>query len=77
MYFALCAWWQDVPPAAIQLRRIAAFLGIKPDAQPGTSRMAAASDSPSSEQDIAMAAAMAGLPAFNGRPDDPMLDLIF
>jgi hypothetical protein len=75
MYFALCEWWREVPPAAIQLRRIAQFVGIKQDSQPGTARMAAPA-TPSSDQDIAMAAAMAGLPAFDGRPNDPMLDLI-
>ena len=31
---------------------------------------------PSSDQDIALAASMAGIPAFEGRPNDPMLDLI-
>ncbi|MDP3650525.1 MAG: hypothetical protein Q8R67_02470 [Rhodoferax sp.] len=76
-YVALCEWWQEVPPAAIQLRRIAQYLGIKQDAQPGTARMAAPEISkPSGEQDVAMAAAMAGIPAFDGRPNDPMLDLI-
>jgi len=76
MYFALCDWWREVPPAAIQLRRIASFIGLKPDAQPGTPRLAAATGPASSEQDVAMAAAMAGIPAFDGRPADPMLDLI-
>jgi hypothetical protein len=31
---------------------------------------------PSSQQDIAMAAGMAGMRAIDGRPADPMLDLI-
>lgn len=77
-YFALCDWWSEVPPPAVQLRRIASFLGLKPDAAPSTPRMAQSSPSaqPSTQQDIAMAAAMAGLPAFAGRPADPMLDLI-
>ncbi|MFZ3141146.1 hypothetical protein [Polaromonas sp.] len=74
-YFALCDWWREVPPPAVQLRRIAQFLGLKENAQPGTSRMSAPS-APSSEQDVALAAAMAGIPAFEGRPNDPMLDLI-
>lgn len=30
----------------------------------------------STQQEVAMAAAMAGIPAFDGRPNDPMLDLI-
>lgn len=75
MYFALCEWWREVPPPAIQLRRIAQFLGLKENAQPGTQRMAGPSK-PSSEQDLAMAAAMVGMPTFEGRPNDPMLDLI-
>lgn len=75
MYFALCEWWQEVPPAAIQLRRIAQFLGLKQDSQPGTARMATPA-TPSTQQEVAMAAAMAGMPAFDGRPADPMLDLI-
>ena len=75
IYFALCEWWQEVPPAAIQLRRIAQFLGLKQDAQPGRARMTPAAP-PSSQQEVAMAAAMAGLPVFEGRPSDPMFDLL-
>jgi hypothetical protein len=76
IYFALCDWWHAVPPPAVQLRRIAQFLGIKDQAQPGTARMSAASTQPSSAQEVAMAGALAGLPVFEGRPNDPMLDLI-
>lgn len=79
-YFALCKTWHDVPPPAVQLRRIAQFLGLVPDASPDTPRMASHTAGQraalSSDQDIAVAAAMAGLPAFEGRPADPMLDLI-
>lgn len=74
-YFELCDWWHEVPPPSVQLRRIAHFLGMQPNAAPETPRMAKPSE-PSSEQDIAMAAAMVGLPAIDGRPADPMLDLI-
>lgn len=74
-YFALCDWWHEVPPPAVQLRRIAHYLGLVPDANPTTPRMAAPA-APSTEQDIAQAAALAGMPAFGGRPADPMLDLI-
>jgi hypothetical protein len=38
--------------------------------------MAQSSAPPSSDQEVAFAAAMAGIPAFEGRPVDPMLDLI-
>ncbi len=75
-YFALCDWWHEVPPPAVQLRRIAHFLGMQPDANPDTPRMAQASAPSSSDQEVAFAAAMAGIPAFEGRPVDPMLDLI-
>lgn len=74
-YMALCAWWQDVPPAAIQLRRIAQFLGIKQNAQPDTPRMAEPTK-PTPPQDTLAAAAMVGLPVFNSKPNDPLLDLI-
>ena len=76
-YFALCETWAEVPPPAVQLRRIAHYLGLVPDASPDTPRMATtASAAPSTAQEIAMAAAMSGLPAFDGRPADPMFDLI-
>lgn len=74
-YFALCEWWGEVPPPAVQLRRIAQYLGLQAGADPATRRMATPA-TPSSQQDIAMAAAMAGMPAMQGRPADPMLDLI-
>lgn len=77
-YFALCDWWHEVPPPAVQLRRIAQYLGLQAGADPATPRMAstATNNEPSSQQDIAMAAGMAGLRAMDGRPADPMLDLI-
>lgn len=74
-YFALCDLWAEVPPPAVQLRRIASFLGLQAGASPETPRMAQPT-APSTQQDIAMAAAMAGMHAFDGRPADPMLDLI-
>lgn len=77
-YVSLCDWWQEVPPPAIQLRRIAQFIGLQAESNPTAPRMSKhASQSPSSQQDIAMAASMAGMPAFEGRPSDPMLDLIY
>jgi hypothetical protein len=74
-YFALCDWWHEVPPPSVQLRRIAQYLGLQEGASPDTPRMAQPSE-PSTQQDIAMAAAMAGMRAFEGRMADPMLDLI-
>jgi hypothetical protein len=77
-YLALCDWWREVPPPAVQLRRIASFIGIKPGGQPGTPRMAcgAAPGTPSSPEEVVATAAMAGMAGFHGRPADPMLDLI-
>ena len=79
-YFALCKLWQDVPPPAVQLRRITQYLGLVPKSSPGSARMghAAPADpaSISSPQEVAMAASMAGVPAYEGKPADPMLDLL-
>ncbi len=76
-YFALCKAWHEVPNPAVQLRRIAQYIGLVEGSSPDTPRMASgASSTPSTEQDIAVAAAIAGLPAFDGRPQDPMLNLI-
>lgn len=77
-YFALCDWWHEVPPPAVQLRRLAQFLGLQAGADPATPRMASTLKSavPSSQHEIAMTAGMAGLNAIDGRPNDPMLDLI-
>lgn len=55
---ALTKRWKDVPPADIQLARIAAFLGIKPVAAIGG--------------DPRIEARKAGIPLMMGRlPDDP------
>lgn len=81
-YFALCEWWREVPPAAIQLRRIASFLGLKPGGELAAPRMAsptsatATPTTPSSAQDVAGMAALAGMPVLQGRPADPMFDLL-
>lgn len=77
-YFALCDWWREVPPAAIQLRRIASFLGLKPGGEPGAARMTTTTGQAalSSAQDVAGIAALAGMPVIEGRPADPMFDLI-
>ena len=66
---ALTSFWADVPPPGVQLKRIALALGL-PDTHQ-TSRRA------SSDAGTAMREAIsAGLPVMEGRPDDPMLDLI-
>jgi hypothetical protein len=65
---ALTAFWASVPPPGVQLKRISLALGL-PDTQPAK----AASGDASTAMREAIAA---GLPVMEGRPDDPMLDLI-
>jgi hypothetical protein len=57
-----------VPPPAVQLKRIALALGIPEPAPVQTSAK--------TSEEIFREAAAAGLPVFEGRPDDPMLDLL-
>jgi len=67
---ALGAFWASVPPAPVQLKRIALALGIPEATPPACTRSA------TPQQDAMQQALAAGLPAMEGRPDDPMLDLI-
>ncbi len=67
---ALSAFWASVPPPSVQLKRIALALGL-PDTTP-----AHTSAQPTSAEDAMRMALAAGLPVMEGRPDDPMLDLI-
>jgi hypothetical protein len=64
---ALLRHWKTVPPAAVQLKRIALALGIP---EPRVQTLAR------SPQDAFREAIAAGLPVIEGRPDDPMLDLL-
>lgn len=66
---ALAAFWASVPPPGVQLKRIALALGLpdtKAPPKPGTVK----------PEDAMREALAAGLPVMQGRPDDPMLDLI-
>lgn len=65
---ALCRFWQRVPPPAVQLKRIALVLGV-----PETTPVQTSARTPEEAMREAMAA---GLPVMQGRPDDPMLDLL-
>ena len=65
----LAAFWQQVPPPAVQLKRIALALGL-PDTK------APAQPSSATPEDAMREAMAAGLPVMEGRPDDPMLALI-
>lgn len=67
---ALAAFWAGLPPPAVQLKRISLALGL-PDTRPlHTSARAL------KPEDAMREALAAGLPVMEGRPDDPMLDLI-
>lgn len=66
---ALAAFWASVPPPAVQLKRIALALGIPDTAPPPKARSV-------KPEDTLREAMAAGLPVMQGRPDDPMLDLI-
>lgn len=59
-----------MPPPAVQLKRIALALGIPEPKSVQTSKQ------PQGLNDALSQAAAAGLPIMQGRPNDPMLDLI-
>lgn len=65
---ALAVFWESVPPAVVQLKRISLALGL-PDTRP----VQTSARSPEEAMREAMAA---GLMASEGRPDDPMLDFL-
>lgn len=71
--YALDAYWHATPPAALQLRRIAQWLGIK---DPPPKVQASAKRPPPTPESAIQQAMAAGIPVFYGRPNDPMLDLL-
>lgn len=62
---ALNLAWRFMPPPAMALRRISAYLGLK---EPTVS-----DGQPSKPQDALQQALAAGIPVMQGRPDDPLL----
>ena len=69
---ALADFWRHTPPAALQLRRIALAIGIKPERS-----AAPASPDPERAMDSAMEQARSiGMAVAHGRPDDPMLSFL-
>lgn len=63
---ALMRHWKHTPPAALALKRLSLFIGLKPER--------VASEAVTGRQALQEAAA-AGLAASEGRPNDPLLDL--
>lgn len=65
---ALSQFWIHTPPPAIQLRRIARFVGLpEPKTEQPKKRTL--------QEDLRELAG-AGMPVFKGKPDDPMLDFL-
>lgn len=60
-------FWAHTPPAALALKRISLFLGLKPTDPPVVAKTA------SEAVDQAMDA---GIPVMEGRPNDPVLDML-
>lgn len=76
IYLAMCKFWREVPPAAVQLRRIASYLGLKVEPPSSATVQTSASATVSTFDEVVVAASQAGVPVFPGKPNDPMLDLI-
>lgn len=66
---ALSVYWRQQPPMVVLASRLCRYFGIEVSAKPDTPRATTVDDAV--EQ-----ARAAGLPVMQGRPDDPMLDLL-
>lgn len=66
---ALARFWETIPPAALQLKRISLALGIAPDKKVNTS-------TPKTADEAIRQALAAGIPVMEGRPDDPDLKFL-
>lgn len=69
---ALQRYWSHTPPVAFQLRRIALFLGLQ---DPPAAKAPDAATPRSLDNDL-RDLSYGGIPIFEGRPNDPMLDLL-
>lgn len=61
-------FWRHTPPAALALKRLSLFVGIKPERAP--------SPPAATPREALDEVSAAGLPVAHGRPNDPMLDLV-
>jgi len=66
---ALAAFWRHTPPTALQLRRIALAIGLKPEVSAGARNASQRVD----PQQALQQARDAGFQVAQGRPDDPLL----
>lgn len=69
---ALNEFWSHTPPVAIALKRISLYLGMD---LPSVSKAATGPATRSIDDDL-QEIAKGPLPIFEGRPNDPMLDLL-
>lgn len=65
---ALMRFWRHTPPAALALKRLSLFVGLKPERAP--------SPPAATPKEALEEVSAAGLPVAHGRPNDPMLDLV-
>lgn len=66
---ALSVYWRQQPPMVVLASRLCRYFGIEVSAKPEPKRASTA-------QEALEQARAAGLPITEGRPDDPMLDLL-
>lgn len=66
--------WEQCPPPGIALQLIGMALGIPAPKKPV--QASARRAKPQTAEDILREFAAAGIPVAEGRPDDPMLDLL-
>lgn len=71
---ALHSHWEACPPPAVALQMIGMVLGIP--APKKSVQTSVRAKKPQSAEDILREFAAAGIPVTEGRPDDPMLDLL-
>jgi len=72
---SLAAFWRHTPPAALQLRRIALAIGIKPDTSAAPASMSPEATKQAMQRTMAQAEQL-GIPIKRGRHDDPLAALL-
>jgi hypothetical protein len=72
---SLAAFWRHTPPAALQLRRIALAIGIKPDISAAPVARSGTAMKQAMERTMAQAEQL-GIPIHRGPVDDPLMALL-